>query len=346
MSLQNEMEIRTSLNQLYLKAERLMSLRSTNCVDALESVALQIDSDFQTIADDLKSGDPVDHEAIDSLTKEKTEFDTRLSEWFKARQPLSEPDNFQASAHNRYTSSLVGASEAGSSTSSRSSSKRREAIIKLKLAELEAQQTAERTKEDSLRPQREVERKVERATLELQLWDEEVNRTSDENIRYDVTKPLKFHHINQQSGSALVQGSEHAKNLPNTFTSTPAPINASRVRFDENVYYNIPSSNRPTPLYDVNNASLSSTYVSSSVINNALSQGGYRPPASLQPHGMPGDYYPANLPESFVPVSNPQVCAPHPHVTPCVFQKDDLFLPRPEFLKFDGNPLNFMTFKT
>ena len=214
------------------------------------------------------------------------------------------------------------------------------------MAELEAQQTAERTKEDSLRAQREVERKVERATLELKLWDEEVNRTSDENIRYDVTKPLKFHHTNQQSGSALVQGSEHAKNLPNTFTSTPAPIAAPRVRFDENAYYNIPSSNRPTPLYDVNNASLSSTYVSSSVINNALRQGGYKPPASLQPHGMPGDYYPANLPESFVPVSNPQVCAPHPHVTPCVFHKDDLFLPRPDFLKFDGNPLNFMTFKT
>ena len=357
MSLQNEMEMRTSLNQLCLKAERLMSLRSTNCVDALESVALQIDSDFQTIADDLKSDDPVDHEAIDFLTKEKTEFDTRLSEWFKARQPLSEPDNFQNSAHNRYTSSLVGASEAGSSTSSRSSSKRREAIIKLKLAELEAQQTAERTKEDSLRAQRkvqedslraqrEVERKVERATLELKLWDEEVNRTNDENIRYDVTKPLKFHHTNQQSGSALVQGSEHAKNLPKTFTSTPAPITAPRVRFDENVYYNIPSSNRPTPLYDVNNASSSSTYVSSSVINNALSQGGYRPPASLQPHGMPGDYYPANFPESFVPVSNPQVCAPHRHVTPCVFHKDDLCLPRPEFVKFDGNPLNFMTFKT
>ena len=186
MSLQNEMEMRTSLNQLYLKAERLMSLRSTNCVDALESVALQIDSDFQTIADNLKSGDLVDHEAIDSLTKEKTEFDTRLSEWFKARQPLSEPDNLQTSAHNRYTSSLVGASEAGSSTSSRSSSRRREAIIKLKLAELEAQQTAERTKEDSLcaqckvqedslRAQHEVKRKVERATLELKLWDKEVN---------------------------------------------------------------------------------------------------------------------------------------------------------------------------
>ena len=157
MSLQNEMEMRTSLNQLYLKAERLMSLRSTNCIDALESVALQIDLDFQTIADDLKSGDPIDHKAIDSLTKEKTEFDTRLSEWFKARQPLSEPDNFQTSAHNRYTSSLVGASEAGSSTSSRSSSKHQEAIIKLKLAELEAQQTAERTKEDSLRAQHKVQ---------------------------------------------------------------------------------------------------------------------------------------------------------------------------------------------
>ena len=212
------------------------------------------------------------------LLKKKTEFDTRLSEWFKAKQPLSEPDNLQTFAHNRYTSSLVGASEAGSSTSSQSSSRRREAVLKVKLAELEAQQTAERTKEDSIRAQREVERKVERATLELKLWDEEVNRTSDENIRYDVTKPLKFHHTNPQSGSALVQGSEHAKNLPNIFTSTSAPITAPRVRFDENVYYNIPSSNRPTPLYDVNNASLSSTDVSSSVINNALSQGGYRLP--------------------------------------------------------------------
>ena len=173
-----------------------------------------------------------------------------------------------------------------------------------------------------------------------------MNRTSNENIRYDVTKPLKFHHTNQQSGSTLVQGSEHAKNLPNTFTSTPAPIAAPRVRFDENVYYNIPSSNRPTPLYDVNNASLSSTYVSSSVINNALSQGGYTPPASLQPHGMPGDYYPANLLSLLFPFLNHK-CAPHTLMSHLVlFIKDDLFLPRPEFLKFDGNPLNFVTFKT
>ena len=69
MSFQYEMEMRTFLSQLYLKAEQLMSLRSTNCVDALESVALQIDLDFQTIADALKLGDSVDHEAIDSLTK-------------------------------------------------------------------------------------------------------------------------------------------------------------------------------------------------------------------------------------------------------------------------------------
>ena len=237
-----------------------------------------------------------------------------MSEWFKVRKSFSKRDNFQTSAHKRYTSSLVGASEAGSSTSSRSSLMRREAIIKLKLAKLEAQQTKERTKEDylrtqreiqkdSLRAQREVERKVQRATLELKLWDEEVNRTSDENIRYDITKPVKVHHTNQQSGSALVQDSEQAENhfnhtfrkfdqsLPISFTSTSAPATASRVRFDKNVYHNIPSSNGPTPLYDVYNTRLSSTYVSSTVINNALSQSGYRPPASFQPHGMPEDYY-------------------------------------------------------
>ena len=215
------------------------------------------------------------------------------------------------------------------------------------MAELEAQHTAERTKEDFLCAQREVERKVERATLELKLCDEEMNPTGGENIRYDVTKSLKFHHNNQQSGSALAQGSEQVESLPKTFTSTSAPITAPWVRFDENVYYNIPLNNRPTPLYDVNSTSLSSTYVSSSVINNALSQSGYRSPALLQLHGMPGDYYFATpLPGSFVPISNPQVCAPHPQLTSCIFHKDDLFLPRPEFVKFDGNPLNFTTFKT
>ena len=86
MSLQNEIETKTSLNQINLKAERLMSLRSTNYVDALESVALQIDSDFQKVADALKSGDSVDQESIDSLTKEKTELDTRLSEWLNPYQ--------------------------------------------------------------------------------------------------------------------------------------------------------------------------------------------------------------------------------------------------------------------
>ena len=148
-------------------------------------------------------------------------------------------------------------------------------------------------------------------------------------------KETKFHHTNQQSGSALVRGSEQAENqfnytfcgydlsLPKTFTSTLATITAPRVRFDENVYYIIPSSNRPTSLYDVNITSLSSTYVSSSVINNALSQSGYKPPGSLHLHGMPGNYYSANLPGPFVPICNPQVCAPHPQVTSCVFHKDD-----------------------
>ena len=95
-------------------------------------------------------------------------------------------------------------------------------------------------------------------------------RTGEESIRHDVTKPVKVHHFNWQSGSALVQGSEQAENpfyhtfhrhdqsLPKTFTSTSAPVTAPLVRFDENVYYNIPSSNCPA-LYDVNNTSLSST---------------------------------------------------------------------------------------
>ena len=61
-------------------------------------------------------------------------------------------------------------------------------------------------KEYFLRAQREVERKVQRPILELKLWDEEVNRTNDENIRHEVTKPVKVHHTNQQSGRALVQG--------------------------------------------------------------------------------------------------------------------------------------------
>ena len=184
-----------------------------------------------------------------------------------------------------------------------------------------------------------------------------MNRTSNKNMRYDVTKPEKLHHTNQQSGSALIQGSEqvenhfnhtfrgHDQSFPKSFTSTSAPVIAPRVRFDENVYYDIPSSNHPTPLCDVNNIPLSSTYVSSSVINNALSQSGYRLPALLQPYGMPEDYYSANLPGSLVPIFNPQVCVPHPQLTSCVFHKDNLFLPRPEFVKFDGSPLNFTTFK-
>ena len=40
------------------------------------------------------------------------------------------------------------------------------------------------------------------------------------------------------------------------------------------------------------------------------------------------------------------MCVPHPQLTSCVFHKDNLFLPRPEFVKFDGSPLNFTSFKT
>ena len=155
----------------------------------------------------------------------------------------------------------------------------------------------------------------------------------------------------------MVQGSEQAKNanhtfrgynqsLPKTFTCTSAPVTAPWVRLDENFYYSIPSSNRPTPLYNVSNTLLSSTYDSFSVMNNAVSQSDYRPRTSLQLHGMPGIYYSANLPESLVPISNPQVRAPHPQLTSCVFHKNYLFLPPPEFIKFDGHPLDFTISKT
>ena len=68
-----------------------------------------------------------------------------------------------------------------------------------------------------------------------------MNRTSNKNIRYDVTKPIKLHHTNQQSGSALIQGSEQAENhfnhtfrghdqsFPKFFTSTSALVTTPRV---------------------------------------------------------------------------------------------------------------------
>ena len=160
------------------------------------SLLEMLEIDFQKLADTHKSGDSIDQKAIDSLTTDKTKFNTPLSKWCS----LSESDNFQTSTHNHYTSSVVSASKTGSNALSQSSSKHHDALIKLKLVELKAQQSEERKEDDFYCAQREVEHKVQ-ATLKLKLLDMKVNRNNDENKRYEVAKPVKIHHTNQKCGS-------------------------------------------------------------------------------------------------------------------------------------------------
>ena len=174
MSFQDEMSLSVDLNEVYLKAERLMSLRSTD----LASVHRAID-DIEKIHNELlsflKNNENVDEEAISSAVKNKTEFDSRVHDWIMSSTKAPEltlPSERPASVKSHRSSM--------SRSSSRFSVRQREALVKLKLADIKIRHAEEEAKEEAERLQRASQEEAERLQRASQEEAERLQRASEE----------------------------------------------------------------------------------------------------------------------------------------------------------------------
>ena len=82
MDLKEDIELRKNLSKLYLRAERLMSMRSTS-PESVEAVASLIQTSFEKILEILKSDKFLDTEEIDAVVKNNLEFNARFKNWLK-----------------------------------------------------------------------------------------------------------------------------------------------------------------------------------------------------------------------------------------------------------------------
>ena len=197
MSLEQTLSEYDKLSELYLQAERLMSLRSTNR-DQLEEISKLIENLYAQVISKLNEEECVDVKKIEAVTKNYSEFHARISDWLNTLSSLPVCDNPEDAAPT------VISNTSSSSASSRSTIRQREAFAKLKLAELEAVQAEERAMENAERVKREARRKLEIAALEFKVWN--TVDTEIQSPRYDkLNKHVNFDilHENVSGPSSL-----------------------------------------------------------------------------------------------------------------------------------------------
>ena len=212
MDLKEDIELRNNLSNLYLRAERLMSMRSTSS-ESVEAVASLIQTTLEKLLEILKSDKILDSEEIDAVIKNNHEFNARFKDWLKSKSTSDATSStkvvedtlsfldLDVAPSKSLTSSVITSSSRFTS-SSRSTVKRREAYAKMKLLELEAAheeeralEEAKRAKEDFERKRRETKRKLDLAALEFKLWDSnlcenEFPKTNTSDVSAESQRPV------------------------------------------------------------------------------------------------------------------------------------------------------------
>ena len=84
MDLKEDIELRNNLSNLYLRAGRLMSMRSTSS-ESVEAVASLIQTTLEKLLEIIKSDKILDFEEINAVIKNNHEFNTRFKDWLKSR---------------------------------------------------------------------------------------------------------------------------------------------------------------------------------------------------------------------------------------------------------------------
>ena len=199
-----------TLNEQYAQAEKKMALRSSN-VESVQELCADIEVNFSKLMGLMKTIG-ADQNHIDQICKDNSDFDARAKDYMLKTADFCSKTNLNQSKHISSVNNL-----SCSTGKSASSVKKQEAFVKLRLAELEAYHASERAKEERHRAeeerrraeelaqqerqraeqlaeeernrvQREMQRKIELATAELEAW--ETLSGDNLNRRYDSFSKL------------------------------------------------------------------------------------------------------------------------------------------------------------
>ena len=176
-----------TLNEQYAQAEKKMALRSSN-VESVQELCADIEVNFSKLMGLMKTIG-ADQNRIDEMCKDNSDFDARAKDYVLKTAEFCSKTNLNQSNCMSSVNNL-----SCSSGKSVSSVKKQEAFVKLRLAELEAKHASERAKEERQRVEEERQRAVEerRRAEELaqqerqraeQLAEEERNRVQREMQR-------------------------------------------------------------------------------------------------------------------------------------------------------------------
>ena len=439
------------LNAKYQAVERCMSIRNKTNLDVVRSLAAAADDLCRQLIDKHKCCRIVNSTAINSIWANKHEFDTRLNDWLisvsgttesgiSAFEPVfsssdlvfSGPDNILCPPTTTTTivpltpQSLHRSNSCASisvASSSRSSVEQRKALVKLKLAQIEAKQADERAKEKSARRLRELQHEAEEAAAKI----EEESRESQRKLalataEYEVWNDVALNNTILEHPS---QTSSHAADTALSHSKLYQPCNSRdipgvSIQYLPTTEENLLKSNAPlgngktykshltADVLDVCNGSKFSkpevicsgakpnkVTVSNTLYNKSTTSSGVSIAASFIPRAVdskpalnviyssnfnaqvasqPQNHYeatPVNYPpglhhlETTSRYINPTAFQTAP--IPSAYQRptsvtlsqfdttnfvgnnthqayDDRYLPRPEFTKFHGDPLEFKTF--
>ena len=290
--------LRSILNDNYLTAEKLISLRNPETKSLNESVG-KIEDSYNELTK-LMSSNMIPAQTIVDVAINKREFDARISDWFTRTGTTGCNKNI-----TRFNATPTCSTKSSKSLRSSSLTVRRlQATLNLKSAQLQANHTQERAEEQQRKSrletelqQREALRKIALAELECKVW-EEAESNEFRGISFSNPNP----------STSLTPSSEGTQ-FPTTSTGT------KRVTFSQTAV----STANTSPLgYEANRGTA------------PLNEGASRPPLNVPQHLPTRSYSPfTNVP-----------CQPWLYNV----DYDSVFLRRPEFPKFNGNPLEFKPF--
>ena len=207
-----------TLNEQYALAEKKMALRSSN-VESVQELCADIEVNFSKPMGLMKTIG-ADQNRIDQMCKDNLDFDARAKDYMLKTADFCSKTNLNQSKRMPSVNNL-----SCSSGKSASSVKKQEAFVKLKLVELEAKHASERAKgerqcaeeeqqlakEERNRLQREMQRKIELATAELEAW--ETFSGDNLNRRYDTFSKLCAKALENQTTNSIKAEDYQISNL-------------------------------------------------------------------------------------------------------------------------------------
>ena len=286
-----------------------MSLRNPEIKSLNESVAKVEDSYNELMK--IMSSNMTPARTIADVATNKREFDERISDWFTRTGTMGSNKDF-----SRFYAAPTSSTK--SSKSSRSSSltvRRLQATLNLKTAQLQANHMRERAEEQQRKLQLDAEEQQRKSRLETELEGREaLRKIALAELECKVweeaeNKDVKGPSFSNPNPSTLLTPSSVGTQFPTASMAT------KRVTFGQTA---VSTANTSRSGYEANSGA------------TPLNEGASRPSLDAPQH----------LPtRSYSPFTN----TPY---QPWLYNVDydSMFLPRPEFPKFKGDPLEFKSF--